>query len=87
MNATTYYILPTGTGWRVSSRGFTWDFRSEQEATAFALASARDYSNSAGRPTSVRIQRDWGNFVELRTYEATARRRPALPLLPRPQLR
>ena len=86
MNTITYYILPTGTGWRVSSRGFTWDFRSEQEATAFALSSARNYANSACRPTSVRIQRDRSKFVELRTYEAAARRRPA-PLLPRPQLR
>jgi hypothetical protein len=71
-----YYIFPHGEGWRVHSRGFTWDFALGAQAVAFASDMAEQYARASGQPTSVRYRDDAGAFHELRAFEAT------LPWLP-----
>jgi hypothetical protein len=63
-----YYIVPRGQGWRVHSRGFTWDFDTRQEANAFALEMAEHYACASGRSTCVRLQLPDGGFDELRSF-------------------
>ena len=69
MTAIPYHILPTADGWRVSARGFAWNFRTQPSAVAFALSTAGDYARATGHPTSVRLQQPDGSFRELRAYD------------------
>jgi hypothetical protein len=63
-----YTLVPAGNGWRLAARGFTWYFESRQKALAFALATARDFAQATGQPTSVRVQADDGSIRELRGF-------------------
>lgn len=68
--AVTYDILPNGAGWRVHSRGFTWDFDQGPQAVEFANDMAEHYSRNCRQPTSVRFSDDGGaDFHELRAFE------------------
>jgi hypothetical protein len=69
VTAIPYHILPTADGWRVSARGFTWNFRTQSDAVAFALSTADDYTRATGQATSVRLQQPDGRFHELRAYD------------------
>jgi hypothetical protein len=68
-----YTLEPAGDGWRLGARGFTWYFESRQKAIAFALATARDYTQATGQATSVRLQGDDGGMRELRSFDGGAR--------------
>jgi hypothetical protein len=71
--AIVYYILPTGTGWRVSARGFTWNFRTREEGVEFALRTARDFAAATGRATSVRLQDGSGPLREVQAFAGVVR--------------
>jgi hypothetical protein len=68
-----YTLVPAGDGWRLGARGFSWYFESRQKAIAFALATARDYTQATGQATSVRLQGDDGGMRELRSFDGRAR--------------
>jgi hypothetical protein len=72
VTAIAYYILTTLDGWRVSARGFAWDFRTQAGAVTFALTMAADYARATGQATSVRLQQPDGSFHELRAYDGAA---------------
>jgi hypothetical protein len=63
-----YTLVPTGDGWCLSARGFTWYFASRQKAVAFALTTARDFAQATGQATSVRVQGEDGAMRELRGF-------------------
>ena len=68
-----YTLVPSGNGWRLGARGFTWYFESRQKAVAFALATARDFAQATGQATSVRVQGDDGAMRELRAFSGQPR--------------
>ena len=68
MSCIPYVLEPSGNGWRLGARGFTWYFESRQKAIAFALSTARDFTDATGQATSVRVAADDGTVRELRAF-------------------
>jgi hypothetical protein len=60
--------MPSGAGWKLGARGFTWYFESRDKAISFALATARDFAEASGQPTAVRMQAEDGDIRELRVF-------------------
>jgi hypothetical protein len=73
MSCIPYVLEPSGNGWRLGARGFTWYFESRQKAIAFALSTARDFTDATGQPTSVRVAADDGTIRELRAFGGLSR--------------
>jgi hypothetical protein len=69
MTCIPYTLEPMGSGWRLGARGFTWYFDSRQKAIAFALATAHDFTQATGQPTSVRLHDGDGGVRELRGFD------------------
>ena len=65
-----YSIFPHGAGWRVHSRGFTWDFAQGAQAVEFANDMAEQFARALGQTTSVHFRDEAGEFHELRGFEA-----------------
>ena len=77
----TYLVYPHGTGWRVHSRGFVWDFAQGAQAVDFANDMAGQFARALGQATRVCFRDDTGEFHEVQGYEA------ALPYPPPPEVR
>jgi hypothetical protein len=71
-----YDIFPSGTAWRVVSRGFSWDFAQGAQAVDFANDMAEHFARSSGQGTCVRYRDEAGDVHELNHFEG------ALPWLP-----
>jgi hypothetical protein len=61
MDQVFFYVVPQHAGWRVKSKGFTWDYDSKQAALDFAVSMAKNYSEATGNATIIRLQSDDGD--------------------------
>jgi hypothetical protein len=68
-----YTLLPSGAGWKLHARDFTWYFESRDKAISFALATARDFAEATGQATAVRMQDEDGGISELREFGGLSR--------------
>ena len=82
-----YCVEANGTGWRVVSRGFAWQFASWRRALGFALATARAFAESTGRATAVRMLREDGGRRDLRSFAGITRLPPPERVFPQPVAR
>ena len=74
MTCIPYTIMPSGPGWKLCARGFTWHFESREKAISFALSTASDFAEATHQPTAVRMQAEDGGIRELREFGGLPRR-------------
>jgi hypothetical protein len=65
MSQVYFYVAPSSDGWQVKSRGFTWDYDTQQLALDFAVSMAKNYSEATGSLTCIRLQNDDGDGFRL----------------------